>query len=104
VSVMKLEAHSLRLPQAVERIGGRLGPNYALDKEWMEAADKRAAQARGPRGAARVSGCPPGDARPCGTPDAGTAGGRAGRGQAEHGQGAARGARAPARARAAPAS
>ena len=32
--------------QVVEKINGRLGPEHALDKEWVEQTDKRAAQAR----------------------------------------------------------
>jgi len=75
----------------MERIGGRLGAAYTPDKEWVEETDKRAAQARG-RAAGRV--------QPLTSPpsDAGAAGGGAGRGEAEHGEGAlarpARGARA----------
>jgi hypothetical protein len=30
----------------MERIGGRLGAAYTLDKEWVDATDKRAAQVR----------------------------------------------------------
>ena len=30
----------------MDKIGGRLGPEYTLDKEWVEATEKRGAQAR----------------------------------------------------------
>jgi hypothetical protein len=36
----------------MDKIGGRLGPEYTLDKEWVEATEKRGAQAR-TRGATR---------------------------------------------------
>ncbi len=30
----------------MERIGGRLGPAYVLDKDWVEATERKAAQVR----------------------------------------------------------
>jgi len=42
----------------IEKIGGRLGAEYTLDKEWVEVTDKRANQARGAAAALSVS-------RPC---------------------------------------
>ena len=32
--------------QCIETIAGRLGPEFTLDKAWVEATEKRAAQAR----------------------------------------------------------
>lgn len=78
-------------PQVMERIGGRLGAAYTLDKEWVEETDKRAAQACGQAAGLVLSLTSP-------PSDAGAAGGGTGRGEAEHGEGAlahaARGARA----------
>jgi len=39
--------------QVIDKINGRLGGAYALDREWMEATDKRATQVSLRRGSPR---------------------------------------------------
>ena len=43
-TILKQGENTRLYAQVIERIGGRLGPAYELDKEWVEEVDRRAAK------------------------------------------------------------
>ena len=43
-NILKTGENTRLYAQVIERIGGRLGPAYELDKEWVDETDRRAAK------------------------------------------------------------
>ena len=72
----------------MERIGGRLGAAYTLDKEWVDATDKRAAQVRLATQLPNLLRLLRPGLTPAAATDAGATGRRVQRQQGVHGEGA----------------